>query len=334
MHRWLDGKCPKWVDYRARAEGQQRFLYCGSSVLRYGSDTAETRFDVIPGAKVGHVANHIENDQAFLPKVETLVVVAGQNQRRNTAEEMRSGMKMETEQLAKVLRPFRELDPPKDIFLVDPVVGPALEGEEGGEMRFLRNEVRRCAAQIGAEFVNLEEIRGLGDEDMDDDVHWSRKGTERILKVVRDEVIRKTGKNSIPEMIVSNKPYTGVRHHHKVGCHTCTFYHLGRACPAAISTRPPTETTQGSVSAAAVEILEQEGSSSEEDSRSEETGNGTDSSPLQPDGSTYHTITSGTSQKTSTPSTAVGAPGAEMSFLIREASLLGSIPSIVAELAG
>ena len=187
--RHEDGKCPKWIEFKNEAEGQQKFLFYAASVLRDATDTAHTRFDVLPGAKTGHLANHLNNDRTILPNAEVLVVVAGYNQRRQTAEEMRQAMRMESEEMVKVLKPYRELQPPKDIFLLDPTIGKAPDGEEGDDRRFLRSEIRRCANNIGAEFINLEMLKWDPQEDMDEDeVHWSKRGTERILKVIRNEI--------------------------------------------------------------------------------------------------------------------------------------------------
>ena len=58
-----DGKCGEWERRRNRRkmEGQQKCFVVSSSVLRLASDTKNVNVAAIPGAKVGHIANHINN---------------------------------------------------------------------------------------------------------------------------------------------------------------------------------------------------------------------------------------------------------------------------------
>ena len=75
-----NGNCPKREKNRnnwEKKEGQQKFLFFSSSMLRRGVDTDKTRFDCIPGAKIGHIANMIAHEE--VAKYRRIVIHAGQN---------------------------------------------------------------------------------------------------------------------------------------------------------------------------------------------------------------------------------------------------------------
>ena len=81
-----------------------------------------TAFRPLPGAKIGHVANHINNDISILPQVEVVVVVAGHNMRDDNFDDMKEATKSQADELAQVLKPLAEIED-KHVFLVDPVNG-------------------------------------------------------------------------------------------------------------------------------------------------------------------------------------------------------------------
>ena len=181
-----DGHCPKWVQRsdREKKEGQQKFIFFSTSMMRMAQDTDDTRFDCIPGAKIGHLANHINFDMSILPKAEVIVVHSGQNMTGGNFEELKVSVSHQSRELSKVLLPYADT---KHLFLVDPSAGPTPLGEEGDEVRFLRAEMRRCAARAKAGYIPLESVN-LEEEDMADDIHFSDIGTKKVLTVVRDEI--------------------------------------------------------------------------------------------------------------------------------------------------
>ena len=80
-----NGQCPKWESRNQdENEVQQRYVFFGTSMLRHCNDTKETRFDSVPSAKIGHSANHIENDVAILPHAEVIVVAPINNHKGGT----------------------------------------------------------------------------------------------------------------------------------------------------------------------------------------------------------------------------------------------------------
>ncbi len=196
---------------------KHKYLFFSTSILRHATDTTTTRFDVIPGAKVGHVANHINNDATILPNAEIVVVMVGQNMAGDDFRQFKAATKAQADELANVLKPYADTTG-KTIFLVDPAADVTPDGAEGDETRFLRAEMRRCAEKIGADFIRLDHIN-LGNDDMDDDVHFSAKGTKRVLAAINDHIKLVTEKDILGECKVQDRYYGGVKSHHfKVGC--------------------------------------------------------------------------------------------------------------------
>ena len=58
--------------------------------------------------------------------------------------------------------------------------------------------MRRCAAEIGAGFITLDHL-DFGTEDMDDEVHFSAKGTKRVLIAINDHI-----KNAIQKDVLGD----------------------------------------------------------------------------------------------------------------------------------
>ena len=132
-------------------------LFFSTSILRHATDTTTTRFDVIPGAKIGHVANHINNDATILPNAEIVVVMVGQNMAGDDFRHFKAATKAQADELANVLKPYADTAG-KAIFLVDPAADATPDGAEGDEIRFLRAEMKRCADKIGAGFIRLDHL--------------------------------------------------------------------------------------------------------------------------------------------------------------------------------
>ena len=242
-----DGNCPKREKNRnnwEKKEGQQKFLFFSSSMLRRAVDTDKARFDCIPGAKIGHIANHIDNDVSILPKAEVVVVWAGANMGGDSMTELKVTATAQSDMLAQALQPYKD---DKDIFVVDPVCGIIPDGEEADEPRFLRAEMKRCATKAGASFIPLHQL-DLEDDDFedDDDVHLSKKGTKGVLDAIKTSVFEKTGKDILGSFKLADRAYAGVRLHYKVGCHRCTRLHQGRICPPYLQQHPATPHINGS----------------------------------------------------------------------------------------
>ena len=72
-------------------------------MLRRAVNTDKVRFDCIPGAKIGHIANHIDNDVSILPKAEVVVVWAGANMGGDSVAELKVAATAQSEMLAQSL---------------------------------------------------------------------------------------------------------------------------------------------------------------------------------------------------------------------------------------
>ena len=173
-----DGKCPKWVErsQMERREGQQKYLFFSSLMLRSAVDTEDVRFDCVPGAKIGHIANHINYDISILPKAEVVVVMAGQNMGGGTIQELKAAVKDQTSELQKSIEPYCK---DKAVFVVDPVSGPIPLGSEGDEARLLRAELKRCADGPGATFIPMEAVNLMPIDMEPDEIHFSATGTKK-----------------------------------------------------------------------------------------------------------------------------------------------------------
>ena len=89
-------------------QGQQKCHVVGSSLLRRASDTKNVRVDAIPGAKVGHVANHVNNDTGSFKNAEVLVVVAGANMSYGSIEATKPHLEHQAQEMEEVLAPLVE----------------------------------------------------------------------------------------------------------------------------------------------------------------------------------------------------------------------------------
>ena len=235
-----DGNCPKWVsDRRDEAnEGQQKLLVFSTSFLRHAKDTKTTRYDCVPGAQIGHIGNHIDNDATILPNADVIVVAAGQNMGGDVLDVMKEKVKSQGEVLVRALKPYTETPGEKKVYVVDPVIGE-LDGDDGDddddENRFLRAEMKRMATKAGGKFVPMDTLQ-LQEGDMDDDIHLSESGVRRFLTAVRDFVRNDIGRDVFGDIATSSQAYAGQRlRHYKVGCPKCTFVHAGSTCPKTTS---------------------------------------------------------------------------------------------------
>ena len=235
---WHDnGLCPKWQNRsRDENEGQQRYVFFGTSMLRHCNDSKETRFDSVPGAKIGHLANHIDNDVSILPHAEVIVVAPIGNNEGSNFEELKVATVAQSTKLAEVLKPYAEMQE-KSVFMVDPSIGPT----EGDIDAFIRAEMTRCATRIGAGFVPLDHIILDPEKDMYD-IHINESGMKKVLGAIQAHIQQRIGKDVLGNFSVSKQPYMGQRiSHHKVGCPRCTFLHTSTTCP------PPPALTDASV---------------------------------------------------------------------------------------
>jgi hypothetical protein len=249
------GDCPKKRTRREAREndGQQPIVFFSSSQLRLGEDTTKTRFDCIPGAKIGHIANHINNDPNIL-NADIVVVHAGHNMDRGNDEETDREIRLQTDELVKVVQPLAER---KRVFVLDPVVGSIpdettaseLEEEEkkkANHGRTIRGAMKRASGLMGADFVSLKAMDFDPNTDIEEDkIHYSKSGTQKIFKEVERYILDKTGKNPLEGVAAQDKPYKAIKnHHYKFGCYKCTFMHARGPCPERIVPAHPSVPTQ------------------------------------------------------------------------------------------
>ena len=230
--RHEDGQCPRWEDRsKQNHEGTEKFVFFSNSILKRATDTKDIRFDVIPGAKVGHLANHINNDANVLPKADIVVVNPGNNMSMENFDDMKAHAVAQSTELSKVLGAFSGVG--KEIFLVDPCLGPLPEDGSADQSRFMRQEMKRCAARSAASFIPLDHLE-MTEDDMDTDgVHLSVSGTRLLLNNINSFIQQKTGIDILgPNFVIQEREYGAVkRHHWKVGCPRCTIVHPTRECP-------------------------------------------------------------------------------------------------------
>ena len=230
-----DGVCPRFEKMKERRsyEGQQKTFFVGSSLLRYCSDTKEARVDSIPGAKVGHVAQHINNDATIFQKAEVLVVHAGANMDYGAIETSKSHLEDQARELVQVVKPLVESD--KKVFVVDPVAGPLVKEAPGADhWAMVRARMKRAAKEMKADWISLEHLQWNRENDIaEDGVHYSPSGTKKMMETVAARIKSSTGRNVIEGMDFTDRPYENIyRNHYKYGCYRCTRIHpRGTQCP-------------------------------------------------------------------------------------------------------
>ena len=228
-----DGKCPKWEKMKERRanDGQQKCYIAASSLFRLASDTKTTQVVAIPGAKIGHIANHVNNDTKMFEKAEVLVIAAGSNMDRGTVEASKPFVEDQAKELVQVLKPMAET---KKIFIVDPLPGRLNKEESAGHhWAMLRQRMKKVAKEAKATWVSLEAVDWNPEEDVGEDcVHYTAAGTKKVLEAIGAKVKEVTGVDLLLDMEVQEKPYAGVFNgHYKFGCPRCTKVHQHGRCP-------------------------------------------------------------------------------------------------------
>ena len=231
-----DGKCPKWEKQKAARDsaGQQKCFFYSSSSLRLNEDTKMTRTDAIPGAKIGHMANHINNDPTILGQAEVIAIQVGANMDLGSVEISKPHVDAQINELVQVVKPLVEAE--KKVFIIDPVAGPLVKEAEGVDhWAMVRQRMKKVAKRTGATWISLANINWIPEEDIHEDhVHYSVSGATKVMKTVAEKIKEQTGIDAMANMNIQEKPYSGIyRHHWKVGCYRCTNFHdWNEACPA------------------------------------------------------------------------------------------------------
>ena len=229
-----DGVCRSQQQWQERRswQGQQKCHMVGSSLLRLASDTKDVRVDAIPGAKVGHIANHLSHDAETFKKAEVLVLAAGANMTSyGSVEAAKPHLELQVQELQQVVTPLIEAT--TKVFLVDPVEGPLLKEDPSYELwSLLRTKMKKTAKKMKAEWVSLAGIEWKEEDVEADEVHWSRAGTRKVLNAIQSRVKEVTKKDFFDGMGVQGKPYSGIHGGHwRVGCFRCTRMHPKGTCP-------------------------------------------------------------------------------------------------------
>ena len=233
MHE--DGKCPRWEKLKEVKDsaGQQKCFFFSSSTLRLNQDTKMMRTDAIPGAKIGHIANHINNDPTIMRQAEIIAIQTGANMELGSVEVSKPQVEAQANELVKVVKPL--VDAKKKVFIIDPVAGPIPEeAPEADHWAMVRQRMRKVAKITKATWISLTQANWIPEEDVHEDrVHWSQSGTRKVMKIVGDKIKEETGIDVTANMEIQEKPYSAIyRDHWKVGCKRCTRFHGNDACPS------------------------------------------------------------------------------------------------------
>ena len=229
-----NGKCPKWVKMadRDKWSGQQKCYINSSSLMRLAADTKMVRVDAIPGAKVGHIANHINNDTTMFRQAEVLAIHAGANMKMGTVEETKPHLEFQAKELETIVKPLVESQ--KKVFLIDPVPGKLDKEDANGHLwAMVRSRMRKVSKETKSTWVSLENIPWKPEEDLEEDgVHYTKTGTHKVLSALAVKVKEATDIDIMDGMSLSDKPYDGIyRGHWKYGCYRCTRIHERGICP-------------------------------------------------------------------------------------------------------
>ena len=229
-----DGKCDSWAKRKEKKnfDGQQPCYMISSSLLRLATDTKTTKIDAIPGAKIGHLANHVNNDGKLFQHANIVAIHAGSNMDLGTVEESKPHIEAQAAELVQVVKPLVEAE--KKVYIVDPVVGPLIKEDRGGDhWALVRATMKRTASKCKASWVSLEHVDWDTETDvLDDGVHYTKSGTQKLLNKVAERIRGDTGVDILEGMELQEKPYAGIyRQHYKVGCYKCTRLHERGPCP-------------------------------------------------------------------------------------------------------
>ena len=229
-----DGKCPAWEKKKEERSwgGQQKCFFVSSSMLRLTSDTKDTRIDSIPGAKVGHISNHLNNDTVIFAQAEAIAIHAGANMDLGSVEASKPHLEAQATELTKVVTPLVEAA--KNVFIIDPIAGQHVkEAPNADHWAMVRKRMKKVAQQTKAEWVSLENIGWVAEQDIaEDGHHYSASGTKKVMEAAAAAIAAKTGIDAIKDMEFESKPYGKIyNQHYKVGCYRCTFFHARGRCP-------------------------------------------------------------------------------------------------------
>ena len=231
-----DGKCPRWEQRKEERQnaGQQRCFFFSSSMLRLNQDTKTSRTDAIPGAKIGHIAHHINNDPTIFRQAEIVAIQAGGNMDSGSVEVSKPQVEAQANELVKVVKPLVEAK--KKVFIIDPVAGPIPEeAPTADHWAMVRQRMKKVAKKSKATWISLNHADWVPEEDIHEDrVHYSQSGAKKVMKIVGDKIKEETGVDVMAGMDIQEKPYGAIyRDHWKVGCYRCTTFHGSQTpCPA------------------------------------------------------------------------------------------------------
>ena len=230
-----DGKCPRWEKQQELKQnaGQQKCFFFSSSMLRLNQDTKMTRTDAIPGAKIGHVANHINNDPTIMRQAEVIAIQTGSNMDLGSVEISKPQVEHQANELVKVVKPLVEAN--KKVFIIDPVAGPIPdEAPCADHWAMVRQRMKKVAQKTKASWISLAQADWIPEEDIHEDrVHYSQSGSTKVMKIIGDQIKEETGFDVMAGMEIQEKPYAGIyRDHWKVGCWRCAGFHGNNPCPS------------------------------------------------------------------------------------------------------
>ena len=192
-----------------------------------------SRTDAIPGAKIGHIATHINNDPTIMRQAEIIVIHAGANMDLGSVEISKPEVNAQSNELEKVVKPLVESK--KKVFIIDPVAGPIpREASCADHWAMVRQRMKKVAKNAKASWISLNHADWVPEEDVHEDQnHYSQCGAMKIMKIVSDKIKEETGVDVMANMEIQEKPYGAIyRDHWKVGCRRCTKLHGNDPCPA------------------------------------------------------------------------------------------------------
>ena len=228
-----DGKCKKMEEKKEKRAmaGQQKCFFASSSMLRLCSDTSVTRVDAVPGARVGHVANHISNDGDLFRQADVVAVHAGANMDYGSPEASKPYLEAQATELEKVVKPLVEAQ--KKVFFIDPVAGKIpQQADKADHWAMVRSRMRKSAKKTNSTWISLNDLDWIPEEDYHEDQHhYTESGTKKVMKKVRDKIKQDTGIDVLDGMELTSRPYSGIYRHYKFGCNRCTRLHENGPCP-------------------------------------------------------------------------------------------------------
>ena len=201
-------------------------------MLRLAADSKSTRVDAIPGAKVGHIANHLNNDTAIFAQADIVAIHAGANMDLGSVEASKPQLAAQTQELVDVIKPLVEAE--KSVFVVDPIAGALVKEAPGGHhWAMVRQRMKKVAKETKSHWISLQNVNWVAKEDIaEDGIHYSKSGTKKVMEKVGETVKQVTGVDVIAGMEFQDKPYEAIyRNHYKFGCYRCTRVHERGPCP-------------------------------------------------------------------------------------------------------